>query len=128
MLIKLFPLCLEFCRTYSILFLSYYASIGNSCIDSPNQRVVSITEYYMGDRAAAEYVLEFLKHWLSRKYERKQKLPTPLSALKSSKTNASTQNCSIDAYSHTFLNMKNVSRHQFQSERTRHLSMEPKQS
>ncbi len=50
-----------------------------SCIDGPNQRVLSLAEWYTeegtlaADAAAeaAKYVSGFLKHWFSRKYRSK---------------------------------------------------------
>jgi hypothetical protein len=42
--------------------------LSDTCVNDPNERVIAIAKYYLGDGLAADYIMDFVEHWLSRKW------------------------------------------------------------
>jgi hypothetical protein len=63
---------LTFFLLFSLLdffsLLSASMVLSDTCVNDPNERVKAIAKYYLGNGLAADYVMEFVEHWVSRKW------------------------------------------------------------
>jgi hypothetical protein len=61
-------LCLLFSLLDLFSLLSVSMVLSDTCVNDPNERVKAILKYYLGNGLTADYVMEFVEHWMSRKW------------------------------------------------------------
>ena len=63
---------LTFFLLFSLLdlfsLLSVSMVLSDTCVNDPNERVKAVLKYYLGNGLATDYVMEFVEHWMSRKW------------------------------------------------------------
>lgn len=65
-LLPFFITCVSLAFIFAIAFLITSMVLSDTCVNDPNQRIMDIARYYLGEGAAADFILDFFKHWLSQ--------------------------------------------------------------
>ncbi|VEU39664.1 unnamed protein product [Pseudo-nitzschia multistriata] len=65
-LFPFFIACVSIAFIFAIAFLIASMALSDSCANGPSDRILSVAQYYMGDRLAADYVTDIIKEWFSQ--------------------------------------------------------------